>query len=180
MRSWTIGGIAMLGLAMAGCSSSTEFVIPNPSTSASSPTTVAVNLERARLEFREVKGTASCNSKRVTPPSRVTAGAGVVLADRAKSLCYDLGPTLLTGKNIGRVQAVVEHATGAWVVDIHFTNDDFVTKVARPYIDQQIAIVLDGVVQSAPRINSGITGQDVTISGTFDEATARDIARRLS
>ena len=36
-----------------------------------------------------------------------------------------------------------------------------------PYVGKQVAIELDGVVQSAPEINPGITGRDVQITGDF-------------
>ena len=112
----------------------------------------------------------------MTAPAKQTPGAQVVLADVQKLSCYVLGPTLLTGRNVGSADAVSDPTTGAWDVNVHFANDDFVQKVAKPYVDKQIAIDLDGVVQSAPTINPGITGSDVTISGAFDEATARDVA----
>jgi preprotein translocase subunit SecD len=64
-------------------------------------------------------------------------------------------------------------------VNVHFANNDFVTKVARSNVGKQIAVILNGVVQSAPTIESGITGDDVFISGNYNEATARDVAARI-
>jgi len=96
------------------------------------------------------------------------------------TLCYTLGPVLLTGHNIGSALARRNLTTSAWSVDDHFANNDFVEKVAAPYLNKQIAIVFDGFVLSAPTINPGITGRDVTISGLFSAAAARDLARRLS
>jgi hypothetical protein len=64
-------------------------------------------------------------------------------------------------------------------VNVHFANDDFVKDVATREVGRQIAIVLDGVVQSAPVVNAGITGEDVTITGNYDESTARDVAARI-
>jgi preprotein translocase subunit SecD len=51
-----------------------------------------------------------------------------------------------------------------------------VKKVATPYVNKQVAIELDGIVQSAPTINSGITGRDVTISGQFTSKQAHQLA----
>ena len=48
-----------------------------------------------------------------------------------------------------------------FVTNIHFKNNDFVDKIAGPLVGKQVAIELDGVVQSAPTINPGITGRDV-------------------
>jgi preprotein translocase subunit SecD len=49
-----------------------------------------------------------------------------------------------------------------------------------PSADIILADRADHVVESAPTVNQGITGRDITISGNFDEATARSIAKQLS
>ena len=100
----------------------------------------------------------------------------VVLPDLKHTACYLLGPTILTGRNVGTASAVVDPTTAAWTVNVHFKNDDFVKKVAVPYVNKQVAIELDGIVQSAPTINQGITGQDVTISGSFTSKEAHQLA----
>jgi preprotein translocase subunit SecD len=113
------------------------------------------------------------DGKAVTPD---VADQQVILADLPKSACYVLGPTIMTGRNVGTATAIINPTTAAWEVNVHFKNDDFVKKVATPYVNQQVAIELDGVVQSAPKINAGITGQDVTISGTFSSKQAHQLA----
>ncbi len=115
----------------------------------------------------------------MTPVPQRTSAAQIVLPDRQKKTCYLLGPILLTENNVGRADAVVDPTSSNWTINVHFMNDDFVTKVAGPEVGRQIAVILDGVVESAPTINAGITGQDVTISSSFDEATARAIAARI-
>jgi hypothetical protein len=115
----------------------------------------------------------------VTPRARQVAGAQVVLADRQKAFCYDLGPTLLTGANVGSADADLNPTSSTWEVNVHFPNDGFVTNVASVEVGKQIAIIVDGVVQSTPVIQSGVDGHDVTISGPFDEAQARDLAARI-
>jgi preprotein translocase subunit SecD len=57
----------------------------------------------------------------------------------------------------------------------HFKNNDFVDKIAGR-TSTAVAIELDGVVQSAPTINQGITGRDVQISGDFSQGEAKDLA----
>lgn len=122
---------------------------------------------------------STCNDgKNVTPNATDKANdpKPVVLPDLDKTFCYVLGPTILLGNNVGSATAVVDPTTAAWTVNVHFKNNDFVTKVATPYVGKQVAIVLDGVVQSAPTINAGITGQDVTISGNFTSKQAHNLA----
>ncbi len=116
----------------------------------------------------------SCgNGKLVTAD---TANQPVILPDLQKTACYSLGATILTGRNVGTATAVVNPTTAAWEVNVHFKNNDFVTKIATPYVKQQVAIELDGVVQSAPTIDAGITGQDITISGSFTSKQAHNLA----
>jgi len=113
------------------------------------------------------------DGKAVTPD---VANNTVLLPDLQKTACYVLGPTIMTGRNVGTATAVVNPTTAAWEVNVHFKNDDFVKKVAQPYVNKQVAIELDGIVQSAPNINPGITGQDVTISGSFSSKEAHQLA----
>jgi preprotein translocase subunit SecD len=191
-RFVTSSALAALVVLLAACSSTGHRTIVDPT---NPTTTIALASISARdsLEFRPVLGTVPYNTspgaaahstcaggKVATPPNQIKATKQIVLADRKKTVCYLLGPTILTGHNIGGAEAIVDPTSSEWVVNISFSNDDFVTTVARPDVGKQIAIVFDGVVQSAPTVNAGITGRDVTISGQFDEATARAIARRLS
>jgi preprotein translocase subunit SecD len=108
--------------------------------------------------------------------SATEASTEVVLPDRKRTSCYVLEPAVLTGKSIGSADAQYDSSRSQWVVQVHFRNNDFVEKVAGPYLQKQVAIELDGVVQSAPTINAGITGRDVEISGDFTQGEAKDLA----
>jgi preprotein translocase subunit SecD len=200
-RGVTVGATALLVLLTASCGSSARKALPQPTTTTTPRSSVSA---RDALVFREVLGSVpydvastsfptpptlsgvsaadtTCEGgKRVTRPQRVRSTTDVVLADRKKTTCYLLGPTLLTGHDIGSAVAVRDENAGGWVVNFHFNHDDFVPKVAGPYVGKQIAIIFLDVVESAPTINPGITGNDVTISGGFDEATARNLANALS
>jgi len=132
-------------------------------------------------------GPTTCeDGKLVTPPSQNTADAQeVILPDRVSKkgqvpqLCYILGPTVLTGKAVGKANAAIDPSTASWIVQVTFKNDDFVNKVATPYVGKQVAITLDQVVESAPTINSGITGRDVQITGNFSDHDAHQLALAL-
>jgi preprotein translocase subunit SecD len=116
-----------------------------------------------------------------TPPDEDRAGAIVVLPGRIPPGApkrFQLGPTLLTGEAVSSADGTFEN--GSWGVTVNFTGQggqDFVDKVADPNVGKQVAIVLDGVVQSAPVINAGITaGNPVRISGEFTQQEAEDLA----
>jgi preprotein translocase subunit SecD len=140
------------------------------------------------LRFRLVQGTvpysgrpafatareSTCENGKAVTPDRPELP--VIRPDKDKMLCYVLGPAILTGRNIGAATATVNKSSGAWEVDVHFKNNDFVDKVAGPNVDKQVAIVLDGIVQSAPTIQPGITGQNVTITGNFSGEEAHQLA----
>ncbi len=128
-----------------------------------------------------LKPGTTCKSL-LTAPSKLKANVDAVLPFKAtkKSTdpqqgCYFVGPTLLTGRRVTTAAAVFDSTQG-WIVNVTFKGDDFVTKVATPYVQKQVAIVLDGVVQSAPVINQGITGKTVTISGSFSSSEAKNLA----
>jgi hypothetical protein len=156
---------------------------------------------KAKLEFREVLAqlpyagadlpvqtgpgtTATCeNGKAVTPAAKVTPEAHVTLPDRPDKhgkhfACYVLGPVLFDGSGIATAQPTLDPAQG-WLLLVHFGNEDSLTKVARPEVNKQVAILLNDVVVSAPTIQPGIVGRDVQITGNFTEAEAKDLAASL-
>jgi hypothetical protein len=142
------------------------------------PVAVQPSVEKPRLEFREVLqdgpvSGAGCSIKGAHP---VQPGAPVVRFDRAHTHCYLLGPTLLTGADVDQAQATQDAATGSWSVDVHFKDNEFVTKVAQPYQGKSVAIVVDDVVLSAPTVNPGITDNEVSIAGDFTRLDAIRLA----
>jgi preprotein translocase subunit SecD len=126
-----------------------------------------------------LKPNATCKDIE-TPETKNVASASVILPDREpeKNGCWALGPALLTGKSVKTAKSsyATESSGSGWGVDVTFKNDDFVNKVAAPNVGQLVAIELDGVVQSAPQINEGITGRTVRISGNFTQGEAKDLA----
>jgi preprotein translocase subunit SecD len=146
----------------------------------STPTTVKsatpTTVKGATTPTTAPAGAGTCQNGKIITQNATAAQGNIVLPDLDKTSCFLLGPTILTGRNVGTASAVVNTTTAAWEVNVHFKNNDFVTKVATPYVGKQVAIELDDVVQSAPTINSGITGQDVTISGSFTSKQAHQLA----
>jgi preprotein translocase subunit SecD len=89
-----------------------------------------------------------------------------------------MGPTLMTGRDVSSARAAFESGQG-WVVHLSFTGEGFdkFNDLAAQYVGRQIAIVLDGVVQSYPVIQDAkFQTNDVVISGNFKEAEAKDLA----
>jgi preprotein translocase subunit SecD len=121
-------------------------------------------------------GQTTCQTLIKQSPADTDSAQSVVLPDRKHTACYVLGPAVVTGKSVGSAGTQYDSTLSQWVTNVHFKNNDFVTKIAGPYLQKQVAIELDGVVQSAPVINAGITGRDVQISGDFTQGEAKDLA----
>jgi preprotein translocase subunit SecD len=91
---------------------------------------------------------------------------------------FQLGPALLTGKVVRTARAAFAQDRGEWYVQL------FLTRGGSPQFDamaaankgKQIAIVLDGVVQSAPTINAVSFDGKPTITGTFSQGEAKNLA----
>jgi preprotein translocase subunit SecD len=188
---------AALLVIAAGCSSSSTPKRATPTTPDRATSTTkepAASRPKGKLEFRAVQyrgeeplvmpdtatGDLSCDSLVKAAAKRPASQAREeVLFDRTRETCYVLGATLLTGANVDEARALFDGNRGQWVVDVHFSTDEFITRVAAPNVNRIVAIVLDGVVQTAPRINPGITGRDVQISGDYSHRDAIAIAASI-
>jgi preprotein translocase subunit SecD len=104
---------------------------------------------------------------------------------------YILGDAKLVGTDVKSAEAGLEQTaqgvtTGSWEVRLGFTGSGTskfgnlttaVTTLTPPL--NQVAIVLDGLVVSAPSINEPITGGQAQITGGFTQQEATDLANVL-
>jgi preprotein translocase subunit SecD len=100
---------------------------------------------------------------------------------------YLLGPELFKGDEIrGATAGLVSQSATDWTVNLELKShgaDVFgkatsaVVKYSSPF--NQIAVVLDGVVESAPVIQAAITDGNAQITGNFTEQTATDLVKVL-
>jgi preprotein translocase subunit SecD len=134
--------------------------------------------------------TAVPASTETTPPEQNTAEAIVVLPglDSAETagVRYRLGPAGARGDAVKGAGASIIGVSGEWAVDLEFTGDgiDQFNALAAQCFNReptcptgQIAIELDGVVQSAPTVQQPSFGSgDVQITGNFNESEAKQLA----
>jgi preprotein translocase subunit SecD len=104
---------------------------------------------------------------------------------------YLLGPAELVGSDVARAVAQSEAdangSTGSrWLIVLTLTDggrQKFAAATRRlAALDSphnQFAVVVDGVVLTAPRVAEAITGGVVQLSGDFDRQRATDLAARL-
>ena len=93
---------------------------------------------------------------------------------------YYLAPALLTGEIVSDARAELG-TTGQWRVIANFTGKGSGEwdAMAAKCLNQRIAIVLDGIVKSAPTIQVAKFNGSAEITGTFTESEAKDLATVL-
>ena len=111
----------------------------------------------------------------------------LVACDRAGGAKYILAPAEVLGRQISKASAGLDTQAGsAWYVSLTFNNEGtaaFGALTARvtslPEPTNQVAIVLDGLVVSSPRINEAIPSGTAQITGSFTQLEAQDLANVL-
>ena len=111
----------------------------------------------------------------LTPPEEDAATATVALLGSDGQFGFVLAPAQLTGEVIEEAVATFQ---GQWIVDLSLNDEGAVgfDQMAVANYERQVAIVLDGVVESAPTINATEFNGQAVISGSFDEAEAKNLA----
>jgi preprotein translocase subunit SecD len=87
--------------------------------------------------------------------------------------------TLLTGAELTRAEVQADpNSPGNWQVAIEFTatGTRIFGEVTEQNVGRHLAIILDGTLYSAPRINERIPGGRAVITGQFTVNEARDLA----
>ena len=126
------------------------------------------------------------------PSSRQGTGSDVatdvIIACSTDGLSkYILAGAEVLGRQVSKATAAVDTTTGGnWFVSLTFDGEGTkafgdqtarVVSLAPP--QNQVAIVLDGLVVSAPRINEAIRGGSAQITGSFKQLEAQDLANVL-
>ena len=125
--------------------------------------------------------TAPSGIIRTTPREEDTPDAQVVLPlieGGETTARYLLGPVQGTGRIIKSASAQVDPSTGRWLVSFETTGrgSGQWDEIARNNFQRQLAIVLDGVIRSAPVIQTTEFGGRGQITGNFSERDAKDLA----
>lgn len=107
--------------------------------------------------------------------------------DKDGAAKYNLEPAFIKGTDIASAAAQLpQQGAGGWVVTLNF-NGEGASKLAeiskklsaQPPPTNQFAIVLDGVVVSAPSFSEPILGGQAQIEGNFTAEEATDLANVL-
>jgi preprotein translocase subunit SecD len=111
----------------------------------------------------------------------------IVACDRAGATKYILAPAEVLGRQISKASAGIDTQGGnAWYVSLTFNNEGtsafgaLTTRVTTlPEPTNHVAIVLDGLVVSSPRITEAIPSGNAQITGSFTQLEAQDLANVL-
>jgi preprotein translocase subunit SecD len=111
----------------------------------------------------------------------------IVACDRTGVSKYILAPAEVLGRQVSKAAAGIDTQAGSvWTVQLTFNGEGTkafgaltarVTSLASP--QNQVAIVLDGLVVSAPSINEAIPSGNAQITGNFTQVQAQDLANVL-
>jgi preprotein translocase subunit SecD len=112
----------------------------------------------------------------------------LIACDKSKQYKYLLGPVLIKGEQVSRASAGVPQNSVAWEVELEFKSEGAEQfRIVTTHLNEQTSplnqfgIVLDGDVISAPQVTNGaITGGRASITGSFTQASATDLANVLS
>ena len=111
----------------------------------------------------------------------------IAVCDRAGTSKYILAPAEVLGRQISKASAGIDTQGGnAWYVSLTFNGEGtkafaaLTTRVTSlPEPTNQVAIVLDGLVVSSPRITEPIPSGNAQITGSFTQLEAQDLANVL-
>jgi preprotein translocase subunit SecD len=111
----------------------------------------------------------------------------IVACSRTGASKYILAPAEVLGRQVSKASAGIDQqGASAWYVLLTFNGEGTkafgsltarVTSLASP--QNQVAIVLDGLVVSAPAINEAIPSGNAQITGSFSQVEAQDLANVL-
>ena len=152
------------------------------------PDTSTATLQGIPVEVQNRYNTLDCTKAESTYGSGGDdATAPIATCNKDGTSRYLLAPAQVVGRDIKSASAAIDQqGVGGWYVSLDFTGsgtDKFATLtksvVDLPSPQNQVAIVLDGVVVSAPRINEAIVGGRAQITGNFTQVEAQDLANKL-
>lgn len=138
-------------------------------------------------DFADRYAAVDCGTSEILNGSTDDPAQYLVSCEEDGSVKYVLAPADLVGTDIESATAgLPQQGAGGWQVELQMTSagaKKFATSTqnlsAQQSPNDQFAIVLDGVVISAPSVNEPILGGSAVISGSFTAEEARALAQVL-
>ena len=151
---------------------------PTVATAAAAPVSDELSQKFAKLDCTDEKNLVGGGDNPDQP---------LVTCDRDGTSRFVLGPAEVLGRQVRSATAAIDQqGTGGWFVSLTFNKEgtkkfgEITQRVVSLTAPQnQVAIVLDGLVVSAPRIIDAILGGQAQITGNFTQQEASDLANVL-
>ena len=165
-----------------------QVLAENSALTANDTTTAATPAAGVTPEINAKFAALNC----ANPTSRQGTGADaptdtIVACSRSGASKYILGPAEVLGRQVSKATAGIDQqGASGWYVLLTFNGEGTkafgnitarVTTLASPR--NQVAIVLDGLVVSAPVIREAIPSGNAQITGSFTQTEAQDLANVL-
>ena len=158
-------------------------------TDAPAPAPISVGGEEISAELQQQYVELDCSD-----PEQL--GVGAQFADDEPAIACDrngvekflLAPVAVPGSDVDSASANLAQNTAGWIVSLDFNGDgtkafgEITAEMAQQPADSpgnRFAIVLDGLVVSAPGVNEAIPGGQAQITGQFTQDEAQDLANVL-
>jgi preprotein translocase subunit SecD len=150
---------------------------------------VTVGGEEIPAELQQQYAELDCSD-----PEQLSVGAQfaddepAIACDRNGVEKFLLAPVAVSGSDVDTAQASLAQNTAGWIVSLDFNGDgtksfgEITAEMATQPPDSpgnRFAIVLDGLVVSAPGVNEAIPGGQAQITGQFTQDEAQDLANVL-
>jgi preprotein translocase subunit SecD len=158
--------------------------VPNLSDTATAATPVAGIAPDVNARFAKLDCSIDANRQGTGSDA---ADQPIVACSREGGSKYILAPAEVLGRQVSKASAGLDTQGGSiWYVSLTFNDEGTkafgalttrVTSLTTPL--NQVAIVLDGLVVSAPRINEPIPSGNAQITGSFTQSEAADLANVL-
>ena len=134
--------------------------------------------QRAQTRWNEARAQIESGRENLAKKGEGIAGSRVSKDDEGRY--YLLGPVLVGGKDLVDAKTQYDNL-GRAVVGLTFSSEGarLFDKATADNVGKQIAIVLDGIVISAPVVQERITGGNAQISGHFSPAEASRLSIML-
>ncbi|MFJ8960836.1 SecDF P1 head subdomain-containing protein [Lentzea sp. NPDC102401] len=181
-EAWLMGKLTFRKVESVAPSSKPSSGHPAPQNEADDPAVKAARATRQSTDAttrEQALGTLDCGAP--DPLAGHDDAAAPLVTCDAGEFKYDLGPVFLDGDRVGKAKASPSEYGTDHVVTVEFdaegarTWSDFTTA----NVGNQIAILINGRVLSAPSIQSPITGGTTQITGRFTADEADQLARQL-
>jgi len=172
--------------------SSSAAATPAPSATSSAQAAAAASESKAATAFASL----NCNDKTAVKAAATALPTDyIATCDKNNQAKYLLGPSQISGTDVKSASATPVMAgntvTNNWQINLNFDakgTTEFANSTQQLYSEYtsqsgsgQFAIVLDGVVESAPVVNQGaINGGQAQITGTFSQSDADTLATILN